>query len=225
VIPREQWKPISFAESAPVPILNQGQHGSCVGHGTCTAFWKAWCLSGGAAHQFSPCWIYGLINGGRDAGASITQALQAISENGVAFEEQVPEGMIYKSQFPPAAFETAKRFRAEGYVAHTIDELASGLQVGFMPVYGVAVGGAFQSYRGEGFIQVGWGPANHCVTADGMRQIDGKWAFDGINSWGTQWGNQGRFTIALESIARDEMFLIRLVSDDPQETELPPKAV
>lgn len=223
VIPREQWKPISFRWLG-VPILNQGSHGSCVGHGSVTAFWNAWLLSGSTPHNFSACWIYGLINGGFDAGASIDSALDVLENQGVALLEEVPEGMIYKRQFPGSAATTAQRFKAEGYTANSVDELGSGFQLGFFPVYGVTVGMVFQNYSGQGLIQQGFGPPNHCVTADGMHQENGQWVLDGVNSWGEQWGNQGRFTIALDSLPRDEMYLVRFSQMDPQEPNRPPVA-
>lgn len=223
-IPRSQWKPISFKDAYPFKILDQGQHGSCVGHGTGTAANKVWQRNGGAPHTFSSCWIYGMINGGRDAGASIVAALHSLQRDGVCFEEEVPEGMVYASRFPAQARETAKRFTGwRGYTCETIDELVSGLLNGGMPVYGVTVGGAFQSYS-AGWISVGWGPANHCVTADGLIEEGGVWGLDSINSWSARWGAEGRFKIKLDSIARDELFILLAPPDDPNETLLPPKA-
>lgn len=222
VIPRSEWKPISFRQSYPFKILNQGRHGSCVGHGTGTAANKVWQRNGGSPHVFSSCFIYGEINGGRDAGASIVAALRCLETTGVCFEEQVPEGMVYASQFPPEARQTAARFKGwRGYVCHSFDELASGVLNGGMPVYGVTVGGAFQSYRG-GWIQCGWGPANHCVTADGLIFKDGKWGLPGINSWDKSWGVDGTFEIEENSIAKDEMFVLMAPPEDPQETLIPP---
>ena len=52
IIPRAQWNQTSF-RFLGVPILNQGSHGSCVGHGSVTAFWNAWLLSGATLQQFS----------------------------------------------------------------------------------------------------------------------------------------------------------------------------
>jgi hypothetical protein len=223
LVPREQWKPISFRDAYPFKILNQGQHGSCVGHGAGTAANKVWQRNGGTPHTFSSCFIYGMINGGRDAGASIVAALRCLEETGVCFEEQVPEGMVYASRFPAEAKTTAARFKGwRGFVCSSVDELVSGLLHGGMPVYGVTVGGGFQSYR-AGWISVGWGPANHCVTGDGLIQEGGVWGIDGINSWGESWGDGGRFRIKLDSIARDELFVLIAPPDDPNETLLPPK--
>jgi len=223
VVPRDQWKPISFKDVYPFKILNQGGHGSCVGHGTGTAANKVWQRNGGAPHTFSSCFVYGMINGGRDAGASIVAALHSLERDGVCFQEQVPEGMVYASQFPPEAQQIANRFKGwKGFVCSSVDEMVSGLLHGGMPVYGVAVGGAFQGYR-SGWIQVSGGWANHCVTADGLINEGGVWGLDGINSWGEAWGDKGRFKIRLESIARDELFVLMAPPDDPQETSLPPK--
>ena len=41
--------------------------------------------------------------------------------------------------------------------------------------------------------------------------------------WGERWGDGGRFKILLESIARDEMFVLMAPPDDPSEALLPPK--
>ena len=223
IIPRAQWNQTSF-RFLGVPILNQGSHGSCVGHGSVTAFWNAWLLSGATPQQFSACWIYGLINGGRDAGASIDQALTVIEEQGVGLLSDVPEGMVFKRNFPAQAATNAARFKAEGYVANTVDELGTGLQLGFFPVFGVTVGMAFQNYSGTGLIRVGFGPANHCVTADGMQLVNGAWVLNGVNSWGTSWGDGGHFLISLDSIAKDEMYLVRYSLQDPNDPQQPPVA-
>ncbi len=223
VILRDQWKPISFKHLG-VPILNQGTFGSCTGHGTCTACWNAWNLSGQTRHDFSPTWVYANINGGRDGGASIDDALQVVTEKGICFMSQCPESMIYMRQIPPEASLTALRFRFEGYTCNTVDELASGLQLGFFPVYGVTVGAAFQNYNGKGLVRQGMGPPNHCVTANGMKLVNGIWVFDLVNSWDVVWGNQGCGQIAIDTLPPDEMFLIRFGHSDPLEPNQGPIA-
>lgn len=223
-IPRSQWtKKISTRYSRPFKVLNQGQHGSCVGHGTMSAANKIWIAGGGAPHVFSACFNYGNINGNRDAGASIVAAFHSLQKDGACFEEQVPEGMIYRSQFPKEAFETAKRFMGwPGFIAHDLDEWVSGVLQGGQGVMGVTVGGAFQAYRGQGLVKVGYGPANHCVCEDGFDPTS-ELIVDLLNSWDLVWGDQGHGRIALDSIARDELYVLFAPPIDPQETELPPK--
>ena len=221
LIDKSQWQDISFADY-DVPITYQRQNG-CVGHGATSAFQKAWLMSGGTPHDFSPTYTYAMINGGRDQGAQITSALRSL-QNGVCLFEQCGEETYFKSKIKPEAFETAKRFRlADAYVADSPEAAGSGLQLGYILVLGVTVNAAFQAFRGTGVCPSGMGPANHCIYADGMRLVNGVWLLDVINSWSTAWGNKGRALFPLNKIAR-EMFLVRSVILDPQETLFPPAA-
>ena len=151
-----------------------------------------------------------------------------IEEQGVGLLSDVPEGMVFKRNFPAqAATNAASRFKAEGYVANTVDELGTGLQSSVSSlVFGVTVGMAFRHYSGTGLIRVGFGPANHRVTAD----VDaighqGTGVLNGVNSWGTSWGDfRGHFLISLDSIAKDEMYLVRYSLQDPNDPQQPPVA-
>lgn len=227
VIPRDRWETISFA-GYDVPILDQDGHGSCVGHGSATAHWKAWLMSGQSPHEFSPTFVYALGNGGRDAGMIISDALEILTQKGNCLASQFPEGKIWRNQIPSEAFETAKRFRvAEAYHATSFDEIATGLLMSFIPVYGIYVGGDFNNLDQEGVPPAYNSIGNHCLTADGLRKLpSGRWSIDCINSWGTRWGRNGRCQLVEQHFRRgdSDAFLIKVVAEDPEEKNVPPRA-
>lgn len=223
IIPRSQWKPISFA-GHEVPIMDQGHYGSCVGHGAAGAFWKSWIVSGATPHEFSPCFIYGLGNGGRDFGMVISDALDILTNTGVCLASEVPEGMIWKQNFPASAMATAKRFKvAKAYHASTFDEICTGLQLGFIPVYGIYVGNDFGNLDSEGVAPAHRWTANHCMYGDELTRLpSGRWVIRDNNSWTTRFGNQGRCYLTEDHFGADsDAFLIQSVGEDPQETNMP----
>src|SRR4051812_893397 len=59
LIPRASWRETDLSPLG-VPVLDQGQHGSCVGHGSTSAFWFAYLMAGGTVPPsgFSPTSLY-----------------------------------------------------------------------------------------------------------------------------------------------------------------------
>lgn len=226
-IPRSQWTPISFSKFA-VPILDQGQHGSCVWHATATAHWKSWIKTGATPHEFSPTFGYAIGNGGRDAGMVIGDAADILSQYGNCLATEFPEGHIWKRDIPASAYDTAKRFRVtKTFRLESFDEVASAILLGFMPVFDVYVGNSFNNLSSDGVPGCRAGiSGNHAQTADGLVQITkGQWALEGINSWGTQWGMSGRCRYTEPFLDHQiDAYAIQAVGDDPSETNLPPKA-
>ena len=227
-IPRDQWQEVDYSHLA-CPILDQDGHGSCVGHGACGAFETTWNLSGNTPQRFSSCFLYGLINGNRDAGANISSALQALMDKGIALLSQVPEGMIYQRQFPAEAFTTAQRFKVgEGYHLQSFDDMGSALQMGFLVVYGLYVGGDFGNLNSEGVAPAHGGMGNHCMYGVGLKRLaSGQWAIRNRNSWGERWGNQGTCLLVERHFYNGsndpDAFAIKAVMEDPQDTNMPPK--
>lgn len=222
-LPRSQWKEVSYRYLA-APILDQDGHGSCVGHGSCTAFDVAWRLGGGTPQPFSACFLYGLINGGQDQGAVVSDALEALKSSGIALETEVPEGMIYKRQFPASSFQTANRFKIlEAYAVDNFDLIASAVQLGFPVSFGIEIGQAFEP-DSQGIIpdQRGGG-GGHCMAGIGLRQLNGRWYIEVQNSWGTRWGQSGYCFMPESYFGRGtDAWAVQAEAEDPSETNLPP---
>lgn len=207
--------------------LNQRSHGSCVGFATAAAMMKLRFGMGQLFQRLSGAFVYSFINGGRDQGANIGEALK-IAQQGVCLESEADWDAIYPNRIPASARTTAKRFRAlEIYRVDSWSQCCTALQMGFSVVYAVHVGSSFDRLDSDGVIGLDRGPGNHAVHAFGMdKSAGGVWLADGYNSWGPAWGDQGRFRSSQkhwESVQQDA-FAIRDVIWDPQDLNQPPVA-
>jgi hypothetical protein len=224
---KEKGGRISFADYYS-PIRDQGQHGSCVGHGAGSNFQKRWSIKNGTQVLFSPCFIYALGNGGRDAGMVISDALDILTQYGICHEDEFPEGHIWKQQIPAKAYETAKRYRAtDSHHCQSYDEIMTTVLEDGACTYGIYVGRDFNNLNSEGVA-----PAyprrtgNHCVYGDGLILLrDGSIGLDTPNSWDTSWGINGRCVLTERHFdgTDPDAFGIDVTAEDPQETNLPPK--
>lgn len=228
IVPVSEWREIDRRNVLGGDyILDQNGHGSCVGFSSAGAIMRARALLGDGPQRLSGTFVYAHINGGRDAGAIIGDAVKVITEKGVCLESEMPPSQIYARDIPPSAYETAKRFRAlECYIANTWEEITSAVQLGFIPVFAVMVGNNFTSLDSDGIAGFSNGPGNHAVTADGMKKTSRGWVLDMPNSWGTQFGQQGRCFLTERHImsVQQDCYVIRCATDDPQDPNKPPIA-
>lgn len=197
LLPESDWKETDLrVYSAPLR-RDQKRTSACTGYSTTTAARYIWKLTQGEDYTFSPQFLYSLICGGVDRGAPIYYVLKALQQYGCCFDQTVPElaqGCYQVNQLPKQAFEEAKRFRFDAYRATSVEELATGLTLGYLGVVGVAVGNNLGQLDAEGVCPlpdvVRGGHALPIVGLKKGRQT-GRWLFPFENSWTNQWGDDG----------------------------------
>jgi hypothetical protein len=233
IIPRDQWKDVDRRAVFGDPdwIYDQDGHGSCVGNGSTGALRRVRYLAGMKDQKLSPGCTYAQINGGRDGGAVIGDSLTALTKTGTCLYTTVGQDPIYLNRLPKGWKDEASRFKIDqAYLAPSFEELVSGIQLGYIAVYGMQVGGNFSSYDGAGVAGVSRGAGNHCMHADGCKKLqDGRWVLDNVNSWGPNWGpwKNGRCYLIdkhINGADNSDAYLIKGASEDPKEPVRPPQA-
>ncbi|CEF48299.1 unnamed protein product [uncultured bacterium] len=229
VIPAKDWLPYRRFKST-VPIMNQGSHGSCVGHGSCTALMRSRDTAGMTFQLLSPTMIYSQINGGRDAGANLGDAATELVKTGTCLMSTFPESQIYRPS--PTAFAEAKRFICRPgmvFSCANFEELVSAWLLGFDAFLSVKVGANFGNLNSNGVAPFSPGPGNHCVaTGDELISVGGTWYLDLVNSWDTSWGQGGHFKIGAQHVDHQpyyEAYAVKAALDDPLDPMNPPDLV
>lgn len=222
LIARSLWREVNL-EAFLGAVWNQGNHGSCVGHGGTKAYEVRYRLEGKTVPPsgFSPTSLYALCNGGRDGGAIVADAMDALINGGLCTMDEVPESVIYARQISATANATRKRFRAEdAYHCSTFDQIVTALQLSYPVAFGITIYSAFNSPPANGIIpRHGFVLGGHCMCAFGVTKIDGKWYLRVRNSWGEAWGLQGNCLLGEEWFANGDCdaFALRVTRPDPQD--------
>ncbi len=206
-----------------LPILDQGMTSSCVGHGTCSGMEMCILQSGRKLVEFTPYFVYGLINGGRDAGGMISDALTALKQAGIALKGDLPPGVMFKNQFPQQAYENAMRFRlVEAYHCPTFEDICSAISLGFVCPLGIFVGDNFSQLGSDGVAPLpAGGGGGHCILGMGLKKSARYgWLIKIQNSWGQRFGMNGYAYIHKGHFQRmqPDAFAIQAVMDDPKDT-------
>ncbi len=216
-----------FDRTHDVPIMDQGQRGSCVGHGSDSGVMLCRAQAGMTFQLLSPTWIYAHINGGRDAGSAPSDAVDFLEKVGTCLMSECPEKYIFTQQIPNVAAlqQTASRFRlSKVYQIDGTDfgQRLSAAMLGFHLIDCVNVGNNFMQIGPDGVPAASRGVGNHCVCGgEALKKLpDGRWAIKYRNSWSTQFGQGGFMWLTEDHFSHQpqcECFAVQVISEDPQD--------
>lgn len=216
------WQEIDLSWHKP-SILDQKSTSSCVGHAVCSGMETCYMQSGRPKIDFNPFFPYGLINGGRDQGAMISDALKALKQYGICLKGDLPNGVMFKNQFPQQAFTNALRFRLlQAFKCDTFEDICSAISLGFICPLGIMVGSNFANLDSEGVSPLpAGGGGGHAILGVGLKRSSRYgWLIKIQNSWGLSFGMKGYCYIHkahFRSMTPDA-FAIQTIMDDPQDS-------
>ena len=181
------------------PAGNQGIQQSCVAWAIAYAL-KSYQenLELGQQYLFSPSYIYNQINNGLNAPTYLTDALNILSEQGVCQINEMPYNENdWKTRPSQLARDNAKKFRIDFWRqvnVQDIKEVKAQLAAGYPVIIGADV---TKEFINDGFAKKanfvwsadGTSAGGHCMLLVGYN--DNKRAFKVMNSWGTDWGDNG----------------------------------
>lgn len=195
---------VDLTETYSVPVMDQGQLGSCTGNGIASALAYLQEKEGFPMIYPSRLFIYynervmeGTVNS--DAGAEIRDGIKSVVDLGYCPETDWPYDIsVFSTKPNTAAYTHAHRDLVKTYqkVAVSVTGLQQALASGYPVVVGFTVFDSFYNHS-DGTIDlpsVSDGIAGgHCVIVVGYDQSSQRFKFQ--NSWGTGWGTNGFGTI------------------------------
>ena len=189
LIDKSAWVPVDyFTAFGPKLIGNQQSCGGCTGWSCAGATGRQRLMRGMPwVGRLSGAAVYAQINGGRDNGSNIIDAMTAIENIGTCLESE--------QDFPNFLSLTAAAKADLNYkedVAITLAtsiEAATALQMGILPQLPIEVANNFEKFSGDGVAGLsGARQGNHSIYLCGLEYINGVWYFRMANSWGQTWG-------------------------------------
>lgn len=218
-----------------VPILNQGQVGSCNPHGATSANMRARSIAGQVFLLLSASDLYAQINGGHDQGSVPEDAANSLTTRGQALDSEIPEGFYTAAQIArksSTANQTAARFKADPESFYQIDsyeELYSAIALDFCCFFTVRVAGNWNNFDANGSPPFRPGYGNHVTSDDNSLEVTsgGDIIVPSRNSWDYSWGNNGRYNYT--NAAWDNQpgavgYAMKFPGQDPLDPNLVPAA-
>jgi len=222
IVPAPTKASVDHSPDMP-PVGNQGNQGSCVAWATAYYYktYQEWVEHGwdvtDSKHQFSPAFMYNIINRGSDNGAYISDGFKLLSDLGCASLFYTPYNDADYYTWPDETdFGAALPYR--GGATYTIyirtdagiAQLKTVIQNGYNAVIGIVVYDPFMyDNLGSDYVYdtgdatgTNWGGHAVCIVGfdDSKPTNDGPGAFKIVNSWGTSWGDNGYFWMSYGAI-------------------------
>jgi hypothetical protein len=177
------------------PLIDQRSHGSCVGFSCSIAIMHKRARDGYATPKLSGAYLYSKVNGGRDAGAAISDGIDAAKQFGTCLETSAPWDDIYPSRYDRAKCDAeALLYRVDTYLRlESSSDFLSALELGWTVGGAVQVNNNFNNLDRDGVWGLGRGAGNHAVAVDGKYRhpTTRDWMLPNPMSWGTQAGMTG----------------------------------
>jgi C1A family cysteine protease len=161
---------------------------------------------------------------GTDAGAQIRDGIKSVVHQGACTEKTWPYTITKFARKPPAkAYAEAAKSKVASYsrLVPTLSQLKGCLASGYPFVFGFTV---YESFEGDAVARTGEVPmpapseaavGGHAVLAMGYDDAVGRFLVR--NSWGTEWGKAGHFTMPYayltDSNLSDDFWTIRLMAE------------
>lgn len=202
------------SDPGTLPVRDQGDLGSCTGHGVGHVLEFGAVKSGGGRFSLSPLQIYAAgrtVEGtySQDTGCQIRDVLKAVAQYGACLEEAWPYDVSkFADPLPDYVVFDAAHRKAISY--HAVDQTENAikgcLSEGFPVVYGFSV---YESFESDAVAKSGVVPmprrrenqvGGHCVAIDGYKTNGAGYIVR--NSWGETWG-QGGYCIMPEQYVHD----------------------
>lgn len=243
---------VDLADRMP-PVSNQGQQNSCVAWATAYAMrsfhekqsnnWEydAPVTGGRGDRVFSPAFVYNQINGGRDDGSVMENALELLVRRGAAPWSVMPySDRDYKTQPNSQQVAAASKYRLERYrriAATDLETIKAELAAGRPVIFGMGVDDAFYQLKAQPYDQKGGqfygGHAMTLVGYDDSKTSPRgqRGAFKIINSWGQGWGDRGFGWISYQQWTKEQPWTLaayprkEVTTQNEPETEVDPQKV
>jgi C1A family cysteine protease len=197
------------------PVEDQGQLGSCTANALVGALEFLELKDGAQFSDLSRLFLYyneRVIEGtvDQDSGAFLRDGIKSLAKQGVCTEPEWPYKISRFTKKPSrACYHRAKKHRILSYHRiTTVDEMRDCLAEGFPFVFGFTVYDAFESaaVAKSGVLNMP-GPkekvlGGHAVMAVGYD--NGARRFVIRNSWGSDWGQKGYFTMPYDYLSPDK---------------------
>jgi hypothetical protein len=233
------------------PLVDQRSHGSCTGFSASIAIMHKRARDGYSPAVLSGSYIYSWVNGNRDGGAAISDAIEAAKVHGTCLDADCPWDTIYRRQYDDGKCDAqAALYRVDTYLRlEGPEDILSATELGWTCGAAVQVNNNFNNLDRDGVWGLGRGPGNHAVAVDGKYRHPSTrdWMFPNPMSWGPQAGMTGPppawlkqvepnapanlsgwgfFKLAhFDAVSYQEMYAIRSVAFGPDTDPGPPPPI